>query len=344
VILEYRIAQCWGFNGFGELGDGTNTRTLVPKTVRNLNEVVSIGIGYHHTCAIVMSGIVKCWGSDDYGQVGDNRLSNNQFSPVSVVGLPRKAIQIALSLYNTCALLSDGSVYIWGNVAGFREGGTKPLQTTAFRLPLLSNVIYIRGGMTHYCVILKTGALQCFGNNIFGQLGDNTTSSSTHPVDVYGLSSGVIDVAPGDTFTCALLDTHKVKCWGDNTLGQLGDGTTTTRLAPTDVTGLSNVTAIGAGAGHVCVLLSGGIVQCWGDNSNGQLGTGSTISSNTSEIVPGLSNVKILQVGSQGNCVLLMNNAVKCWGYNNDGEVGGGPDFSSYDIPVPTTVIGYPGN
>ena len=127
------------------------------------------------------------------------------------------------------------------------------------------------GGQT--CALLTTGAVKCWGINTFGQVGDNTTDTRLTPTQVDGLTSGVTAITTGGSHACALLTTGAVKCWGDNTYGQVGDNTTDTRLTPTQVDGLtSGVTAISAGLYHVCALLSTGAVECWGWNYYGQVG------------------------------------------------------------------------
>jgi alpha-tubulin suppressor-like RCC1 family protein len=138
---------------------------------------------------------------------------------------------------------------------------------------------------------LSSGGVKCWGNNNVGQLGDGTTAGRYTPVSVVGLLDGV-DVERGVGHTCAgcaLTSSRAVKCWGANGYGQLGDGTTTERLTPVTVVGLSNATALAAGSEHTCALLLNGTVQCWGYNSNGQLGDGTTIERHTPVGVPGLA-------------------------------------------------------
>ena len=120
---------------------------------------------------------------------------------------------------------------------------------------LASGVATIVTGASHSCALTTGGGVKCWGANANGQLGDNTTAQRLTPVDVSGLTSGVKAIAAGDNHTCALTNAGGVKCWGLNSTGQLGDGTTTQRNAPVDVAGLaSGVTAIEAGRSHTCAL------------------------------------------------------------------------------------------
>ncbi|NDE60266.1 MAG: RCC1 repeat-containing protein, partial [Acidimicrobiia bacterium] len=128
-----------------------------------------------------------------------------------------------------------------------------------------SNAKYLSVGLDFACAITTSGGLMCWGNNDYGNLGDDTYSDRISPVAVSGLSSGVTAVAVGEYHTCALTSAGAVKCWGNNDRGQLGDGTRTTRTAPVAVSGLtSGVTAITAGEYHTCALTSAGAVKCWG--------------------------------------------------------------------------------
>jgi len=176
--------------------------------------------------------------------------------------------------------------------------------------------VQVAVGSYHSCAITAHGGVKCWGANGNGQLGEGTTRAHLLPVDVVGLTDGVIAMTLGEAHTCTLIAGGRVKCWGQNSYGQLGDGTTTDRRTPVDVVGLgSGVRAIAAGSYHTCAVTGTGGVKCWGTNENGQVGDGSVQRRSIPVDVVGLTGgVQALSAGVGHTCALTMGGGVKCWG------------------------------
>jgi alpha-tubulin suppressor-like RCC1 family protein len=255
---------------------------------------------------------------------------------------------------HTCAISKTGQLKCWGsNISGQLGYGD-----VTDRLAPAATAINVGVGRTvkrvvasvannHTCALLDDATVKCWGNNSFGQLGyaDSVTRNSPpDPVVNLGSSNTAKSIAVGSGFTCIILDTNGVKCWGLNSSGQLGYGDTTSRSAPAATTiVLGPGTAakeVVAGSAHACALLADNTVTCWGANSVGQLGncTNNNSLSPTSPINLGSGRTaKRLAAGSNHTCAILDNDALKCWGTNSFGELGYG-DTTSRSAPDAATV------
>ena len=341
ALLSTGAVKCWGSNSNGQLGDGTTANRLTPTAVTGLpSDVTAITTGRNHTCALLATDAVECWGYNPDGRLGDGSTID-RLTPTPVTGLSSDVTAITGGTRHTCALLATGAVTCWGdnNVGQLGDNTTNDRHTPTPVTGLPSDVTAITAGTEHTCALLATGAVTCWGNNASGQLGDNTTANQLTPTPVTGLSSDVTAISAGHFHTCALLTTGAVHCWGYNGNGQLGDGTTNDRHAPTPVTGLSSgVTAITAETFHTCALLTTGAVHCWGYNGYGQLGDGTTTNQLTPTPVTGLSSgVTAITAGRYHTCALLATGALTCWGDNTYGHLG---DGTTIHRKTPTAVSG----
>jgi hypothetical protein len=343
ALLNSGAVKCWGENIYGQLGDGTVSSRLSPTPVFGLGSgVTQITVNSYHSCALLSTGAVKCWGKNITSQLGDGSTSN-RLSPVQVTGLTTGVQKIAAGTEHTCALLASGAVKCWGaNTYGQLGDGSSVLRSTPVQVGgLTAAVSQIAAGATHTCALLTTGAVVCWGGNFYGQLGDGTTTNRLNPTQASGLSAGVSQLTAGHQHTCAVLAAGSLKCWGSNSNGQLGDGTITQRVTPTQVSGLTaGVQKVAAGQLHTCSVLASGALKCWGWNvSFGQLGDGTYVDRNTPTQVSGLTS-GIIQVapGSHHTCALLAAGGVKCWGCNNGRSQLGDGTGSLRSTPV--DVIG----
>jgi alpha-tubulin suppressor-like RCC1 family protein len=304
-----------------------------------------VAVGELHTCALLNTGGVKCWGNNDDGQIGNNAQSSTAvLAPTDVVNATSGIVAISAGAYHTCALTTGGGVKCWGdNVTGGvgNDTSSNDVLTAQNVYGLTSGVKQITTGLGHSCALTTSGGVKCWGNNYFGQLGDgNTDTESDRPVNVVGLSSGVAAITAGYSFTCALLTTGAVKCWGDNYYRSLGAGSTENEVTDVlQVTGLtSGVAKLEAGQDHACVVLTGGTVKCWGRNSDGQTGIGSSSTSVDAPPTSGiLSSIANVNPGGFFSCALSTVGDVMCWGNNQYGQMGNNTSGST-DVLTPVNV------
>ena len=275
--------KCWGYNMFGQLGDGTAIDRSTPVDVVGLSSGVSaVAAGGFHTCALLTAGGMKCWGLNGAGQLGDG-TNTARLTPANVVGLPGAVADIVTSVFFTCARTSAGAALCWGHNkdGALGDGSTTDRSSPVGVSGLASGVAEISAGSAgttvSACALTTAGGVKCWGRNTFGQLGAPTgdicgVACSTTPIDVTGLSSGVATIAVGGYNACAALNSGGVQCWG-STYGSTPDA----------VPGLSGaVTRLTRGADHGCALFASGTgARCWGHNGRGELGTGTFISTNT---------------------------------------------------------------
>ena len=369
--------KCWGDNSSGQLGDDKQcgNACVTPVDVcansactSNLSGISTISAGGDvfrgHTCAVTTGGLAKCWGGNSFGQLGDGSecIDTQTFctTPVDVCGkdaetpctsgdmnLLSDLTEISAGGLHTCALNSDGEMGCFGENGQGQIGD----DTTTNRDIIVDIVgLWLEASAItagdHSCAVTTTGGLQCWGPDGEGQLGADTTSQcggappvdcSTIPLDVSGLGSGVDQVGAGDAHTCIVTTAGAAKCWGDNSSGQIGDGTTTQRDTPVAVTGLgSGVASISVGGSHTCAMTTSGGVKCWGENGDGQLGDGTNADRHTPVNVVGLtSGASAIAAGGRHSCAIATGGTsnVRCWGDGTSGQLGQG-QFASSNTPL----------
>ncbi len=327
----------WGYNGVGELGDGTLTDRLSPVQVPNLTDVVAVGAGLDHSLAVRADGTVWGWGANAYGQLGDGSTTTRP-SPVQVPGLTG-VTAVAAGAYQSLALRSDGTVWSWGfNALGQLGDGTTVERHLPVAVSGFSGVKAVATGVFHNVALKTDGTVWAWGWNGIGQLGDGTTIDRWRPVRVAGLN-GMTSVSAGAYHTVASRGSDgTVWAWGWNRYGQLGEATTVDHRTPTVVAGLTRVVSVSAGYLHNLALTASGWVFSWGWNGTGQLGDGTTVDRHAPVIARNLSGgVGAVSAGPYHSLAITASGKVSGWGFNGLGAVGDGTTTAR---PVATPVRG----
>ena len=414
VLSESGNVYCWGADSYGQLGDNYWSNAWTPVQVLKggsvdgdndgtyLSNIKSITSGDYHTCAVSNNNNVYCWGYNVYGQLGDGSTTS-RYTPVQV--LKGAAVSgdndgtylsnmksISAGRYYTCAVSNNNRLYCWGrNDWGQLGDGSDDDKTTPVRVVegemihdpdvgidgYHSNIKSVSAGDTHTCAVSNNNNIYCWGANFYGQLGDNSTTSSYTPVWVFkgeaasGDTEGTFltninSIVANQSHTCAVSNNNNVYCWGWNRNGQLGDNSTTNSSTPVrilkgeavsgdnDGTYLTSIDSISGGQyqNHNCAVSNNGNIYCWGDNNIGQLGDNSTTDRYTpvrvlkGEAVSGdndgtyLTSINSVSAGESHTCATSNNNNAYCWGSNSDGILGN-DGWSSY---TPVRVLGVGGS
>jgi alpha-tubulin suppressor-like RCC1 family protein len=310
----------------------------------------SVAVGAFHSCGINADGAAYCWGHNADGALGDG-TTITRVAPTAVGGELTFTTMSGSSLH-TCGVVNGGAAYCWGdNFAGKLGDGSTTDRTAP--APVAGGLTFasVGGGAAHSCGLTPGGAAYCWGRSREGQLGNGNTTGpeacpfsptqtvpcSTVPMPVAGgLTFSSISVGTGGLYTCGLTTSGAAYCWGDNFVGQLGDGTTTSSSVPVAVTGGLTFTAIFSGRFHACGITAGTAAYCWGANGDGQLGDGTTTNRLAPVPVGGGLSFDALAGGHYHTCGITTGGAAHCWGANGDGQLGNGT-YTSSSVPVPVT-------
>lgn len=341
-LTKASLVRCWGSNNRGQLGIGVSGDRHTPATVIGLQGVKAISAGGDHTCAITHAGGVVCWGDNDSGQLGNGSTNSaGVFVPVAVQGLDHGIVAIAAGYSSTCALTSTSAVKCWGNNASGQLGNNS---TENSSIPvdvhgLSSGVSDIGAGQAHACAVRAGGSVVCWGWNGSGQLGDGTKGNQRLvPVRAKQVQA-VVGLAVGGDHTCGRTGGDLVLCWGENALGELGDGNTTEVTGPARVRPVhSPVTVISGGSSHTCIVTADENARCWGNNVYGEIGNGTHNAQSSAVVVKRIRDAASISAGNNTSCAILTNGRIVCWGSNEFGELGNG---TTNDSTLPVKVIGF---
>jgi len=313
----------WGYNGNGQLGDGTTTNRTEPVSVLDasstpLNGIIALAVGNNHSLALKSDGTVLVWGYNGYGQLGDGTTTKNSVPQLlqDGNGVPIiNIVAIAAGASHSLALKSDGTLLAWGYNGYGQLGDGTTTQRYRVRIVVDESFIPVTGLAAiaadgeHSLALMSDGSVRAWGRNDNGQLGNGTTVNQRHPVRVidtnYYPLTNVTAIAAGGRHSLALKSDGRVYSWGDNNNGQLGDGGWSDQKRAqwvTDSTGadIDNVTAISAGTDHSLALKADGTLLSWGDNYYEQLGNGTNGDYSTPVIVVDANRQAVTPIGNAG--------------------------------------------
>jgi alpha-tubulin suppressor-like RCC1 family protein len=269
-------AYCWGTNGAGQLGDGSQTLSRVPVLVNGGHQFRQIRAGQGHACAITRTTqVAYCWGGNSTGQLGDGSKAD-RLTPTAVAG-GLSWHQLTGGVFHTCGVTTANKAYCWGNngVGNLGDGTkTQRLRPTAVSGGLAFE--QIDAGADHTCAVTTGGRAYCWGANSDGELGDGTQNSHLAP-NLVSDQNRYDHLSAGFGHTCGVTRTGRGRCWGNNLSGELGSGSTVkVRYTPGRVALDQTLTQIVATYVYSCAVATNNQAYCWGNNFDGELGDGTT--------------------------------------------------------------------
>ena len=289
-------------------------------------------------CALV-AGAPVCWGDERAGQLGGGSVEAAH-APIRVVG-GQSFRTISVGATHACGLTAAGQAWCWGQGTNGELGnGRTVASATPVAVSGVPNLLAIGAGTAHTCALTASGAVYCWGSNRSGELGAHGSEQSATPVAVSS-PTGVsfVSLAVGPSHSCALATSGTLYCWGDNSSGQIGNGSTSNAETPAVVQTPVPLKSVALGTSHTCGLSATGAAWCWGSNASGQLGLGGAAPqqvSRPSQVGDALV-FTALAAGEAHTCGMREDGAVFCWGSGHSGQLGNGQQT---DSPRPVLVVG----
>ena len=317
--------RSWGDDSAGALGIGRPLVTAAPVAVNGLTGVVAVAAGGNHSVALKSDGTVWGWGSNEAGELGDGTTTARSL-PVQAIGLAG-VVQIAAGRSHIVARTSDGRVWTWGSNYVGELGALTDARSTPAPVSAMSGVVEIAAGASHTLARKSDGTVWAWGENDYGQLGDGAPTEPYtgrfEPVRVVGLAD-VVQISAGGRHTLARKSDGTVWAWGDNSGGQVGDGTTILRASPVQVSGLGGVVEVSAGYFYNLARKGDGTIWAWGAGGYGQLGDGLYEDRLTPIRLGELSGVTQMAAGFLHSVAVREDGGLWAWGANGNGQLGDG--------------------
>ena len=342
------LAYCWGRDANGRLGNGigSGSRLTTPSSVLGEHVWSTMSAAKYHTCGVTGSSALYCWGKNESGRLGDGTTADR--STPTQIGTDQSWANVNAGYDHTCAVTTSGVGYCWGDNTNGKLGTDDPASVDRLSPTTVSGSYSwksISAGESFSCGVTTSVALlyegYCWGQNFSGQLGIGSRSErdvvTAVPTLVIGSHSWKM-ISTGTTHACGVTISGEAYCWGWNTSGSVGDGTTAHRPSPTLVSGGHTWQSLSAGREHTCGVTDSGDAYCWGAGGHSRLGTGSPGFSGhpTPNLVSGSHSWSMISAGWRNTCGLTTSAEAYCWGDNTQGQIGNGTTIESHEPPLAT--------
>ena len=334
-------AITWGSNGNGQLGDGTAVAKSSPVTVvGGIADWAQVAAGFYHSVGVTTTGVAYAWGSNINGQLGDGTAVAKS-SPVTVVGGITDWAQVSAGNNHSLGVTATGVAYAWGNNF-YGQLGDNTVTNRSSPVTVVGGITdwaQVSAGSYHSVGVTTTGVAYAWGNNFYGQLGDNTVTNRSSPVTVVGGITNWAQVSAGDLHSLGVTTTGVAYGWGSNIYGGLGDGTTVAKSSPiTVIGGITNWAQVEGGGRHSVGVTTTGVAYAWGLNINGQLGDGTAVSKlSPVTVVGGITDWAQVSAGGEHSVGVTTTGVAYAWGSNGNGQLG---DGTTANRSSPVTVVG----
>ena len=274
ALITGGTVKCWGDNEYNQVGSQSGSGKNIAATaiqVVGITAATDVAAGYRHACVRITDGSVKCWGYNGSGQLGTGSASDSgSYTPTSVAGLTG-VTQITAGEDHTCAVVAAGAVKCWGsNSFGQLGDATNDDHLTPTAVSGITGASAVSARHATTCALVS-GAVKCWGSKL-GPVAFGSPRKTNTPVAIAGIS-GATQLSVGYDHACVVAAKAAVLCWGGNSTGQLGDGSTSGNRTPTKVGTLAG-SSIAAGYGFSCTALTASGISCWGSDQDGELGNG----------------------------------------------------------------------